>query len=150
MRIGGMPKPSAEPFAQYWRLPLLEKVGSPVLQSNLIFMPNCAEPVLRISVYVGRICPELTTSSHFFTRIGCGEAATRSKAIILRALFSCSPVLAEFNERLTVLATKLMQDWRERTVSKVVQGKLETSRLSDSRSPSKGANTAGCASTVKF
>lgn len=40
---------------------------------------NCAEPVLRISVYVGRICQELTTSSHFFTQIGCGEAATRRR-----------------------------------------------------------------------
>ncbi|KAL1951513.1 hypothetical protein VTO73DRAFT_662 [Trametes versicolor] len=79
------------------------------------------EFVLRISVYVGRICQELTTSSHFFTQIGCGEAATR-----------------KFNERLTVLATKLMQDWRERTVSKVVLGNLETSRSSDPRNPSKG------------
>lgn len=40
---------------------------------------DCAEPVLRISVYVGRISQELTTSSHSFTQIGCGEAATRGR-----------------------------------------------------------------------
>lgn len=71
-------------------------------------------------------------------------------AIILPALVSCSPVLTGFHERLTALAFKLMQDWRERTVSKVVLGDLETSRLSDPRNPSKGANTNRCAPTVKF
>ncbi|OJT10057.1 Conserved oligomeric Golgi complex subunit 1 [Trametes pubescens] len=80
------------------------------------------EPVLRVSVYVGRISQELTTSSNFFAKIGCGEAATR-----------------EYHERLTALATKLMQNWRKRTVSKVVQGNLGTGRsFDDSRSASKG------------
>ncbi len=40
---------------------------------------DCSEPVLRVSVYVGRISQELTTSSNFFAKIGCGEAATRGR-----------------------------------------------------------------------
>ncbi|KAH9858012.1 hypothetical protein C2E23DRAFT_864999 [Lenzites betulinus] len=62
------------------------------------------DPSLRTSVFVGRICQELSSSSGFFSQVGCNQAAIQG-----------------FRERLTALATKFMQTWRQQTVTGIVQ-----------------------------
>ncbi|KAI0830492.1 hypothetical protein BC628DRAFT_871518 [Trametes gibbosa] len=77
---------------------------------------------LRTSVYISRICQELATSAGFLPQIGCNQAAIQG-----------------FQERFTALATKLMQIWRQRTVTRIVQSSLPNSApFSNSESLPKG------------
>ncbi|KAI0361425.1 hypothetical protein OH77DRAFT_1492477 [Trametes cingulata] len=62
------------------------------------------DPTLRVSLYVARISQDLGTASSFFTRIGCGTAASEG-----------------FRGRLSTLTGNLLQRWREQTVARVIR-----------------------------
>ncbi|KAI0375182.1 hypothetical protein BV20DRAFT_960271 [Pilatotrama ljubarskyi] len=62
---------------------------------------------LRVSVHIARLSQDLGSTSAFFSQIGCGEAASE-----------------RFRGRLDTLAINLVQRWRERTVSRIIDDHL--------------------------